>query len=402
MFARTPYIIARLSMSFFSAFFDWIVYGLSFLVPRNQRFWIFIGWRKNKSREIFAENPKYQFLHVANNEKHLRSIWIGQDQDICALLKKKGYEAYPITSIQGIYYSLRAGYTFVGGLLQRKHWRYTGATRIIQLWHSKSLKKTGYNSPYGLSRYNHFLSGNLFRKPYKFIAISEFLAPFITSDFHISKKDILITGIPKHDALLADISGADIDLDTNLSSRIQQAKARRPSRLLLYGPTFRPDGSNPLKDFDATAFDAFLRSRNDICIISLHPKFSTREWIPEGTNYTNILFSQSDLDIYPLLNAFDALITDYSSLVFDFLYLGKPVILYAFDFNTFKENMGVYDELWDVIPGEKVFTFPHLLEALSVDLLTYQKDIEAARKKIFTFNDAGATKRITDFLLENQ
>lgn len=78
------------------------------------------------------------------------------------------------------------------------------------------------------------------------------------------------------------------------------------------------------------------------------------------------------------------------------------MILYAFDFNTFKENMGVYDELWDAIPGEKVFTFPHLLEALSVDLLTYQKDIEAARKKIFTFNDAGATKRITDFLLENQ
>lgn len=388
-------------MALLTAFLDWIFYGLSYLVPRNPNLWIFIGWRRSKEREVFAENPKYQFLYVARNVPEVRPIWIGQDEEICTVLRARGYKAYSIHSLQGIYYSLRAGYTFVGGLLQRKHWRFAGTTRLIQLWHSKSLKKTGYNSPYGITRYNRFLSGNLFHKPYKFIAISEFLAPFITSDFHIPKKDILITGIPKHDALLTEVFDSDIDLDQNLAKLINQARDRRPGRLLFYGPTFRPDGSNPLADFDLASFDTFLQGRNDICIISLHPKFSTRDWIPEGKSFTNILFSQSDLDIYPLMRELDVLITDYSSLTFDFLLMKKPLILYAFDIDTFKEGMGVYDALWDVMPGKKVHTFPALLDALSEDLTIYTPDIEAAWRKVFTFGDGKAAKRITDALRDS-
>ena len=377
----------------------WLIYSLSYLIPRNTRLWVFIGWRASKEREVFAENPKYQFLYVAEHRRDVKAVWIGKDSAVCEVLRARGYNAYPAASLHGVWYSLRAGYTFVGALLRPENWMYAGGTRLIQLWHSKSLKKTGFNSPYSLSRYNRFLSGNLFKEPYRFIAISNFLSVFIESDFLIKKEKILVTGIPKHDVLFTSVKGADIDIDTRFAKIVEKARSQRPNRLILYGPTFRPDGSNPLADLNLAAFDAFLRERNDICIISLHPKFSAKDWIPKGTELRNIHFSQSDFDIYPLMNEIDVLITDYSSLCFDFLVMNKPIIRYAFDFTSFKGGMGIYDELWNVIPGPIAFTFPELLTALSEDLRTYEEKIASARNTLFTFMDGNAAKRIADALL---
>jgi CDP-glycerol glycerophosphotransferase (TagB/SpsB family) len=371
----------------------WALYLLSFMFPRDRSLWVFIGWRRNKEREIFAENPKYQFLYTKHHAPDIRPIWISKDKTFCNLLVSEGYEAYRLSSLQGIFFSLRAGYTFIGGLLQPENWRYTGGTRIIQLWHSKSLKKTGFNSPYGLGRYDRFLFGNLFKKPFKFVAISTFLSRFVTNDFNIPEKDLLISGIPKHDVLIHPSLGSEIDVDTSLMQILNRIRSLNPRRVILYGPTFRPDGRNPLETLDLEKLNAHLRKTNDHMVISLHPKFSTRDWIPE-TNLDHISFSQNELDTYPILNEFDLLVTDYSSLSMDFLLMNKPVILYAFDKNSFEEEMGIYEDLWDCMPGPKVYTFEELLHALEEDLSLYEKKTEDARKTLFDFTDGKASERI--------
>lgn len=372
----------------------WGIYLCSLLIPKDKKVWVFVGWRTNAEREIFAENPKYLYLHVQAHEKSIRPIWIGKDEQICALLNAQGYEAYPLHSFKGVFYSLRARYTIIGAFLNIEHWKLSGGSKVVQLWHGKSVKKTGHNSPYSLKRYRRFTNPNLFTHFYKFVAISDFLAEFVVQDFHIPKEELLVSGIPKQDALIAALPGHEIDLDTNLNTLVDSLKAKHPHSLFFYGPTFRPNGTNPLPEIDLGQLNETLKQQNDFMVISLHPKFSTKDWIPEGVDLSNIFFSQGDTDIYPILHKFDALITDYSSLAMDFLYMGKPVILYAYDLHTYEKDMGVYEEIWEVMPGPKVFTFPALLETIQSDSYLRPDGIKAAQNTLFTYTDAGASSRI--------
>lgn len=376
---------------------NWIFYFVSFLIPKDKNTWIFIGWRKSKDREVFAENPKYVFLYTAQNKKEINAVWIGADDAICRILREKGYRAYSVTSLRGIFYSLRAKYTFLGGLMQPINWRWSGGTRIIQLWHSKSLKKTGYNSPYGITRYNRFINPGLFVKYFKFIVMSKYLASFATQDFNLKKEQVLITGLPKHDVLRSEIIGADIDNDTILLETLSKIKSTKPNKIILYGPTFRPDGSNPLNSIKLDVLNFFLREKNLAVVITLHPKFSTKDWIP-NEDWSNIYFSQNDRDTYPLLQNFDLLITDYSSLSMDFLYMDKPVVLFAPDLETFKKGMGVYDELWTLMPGPKAFSFEELLNILEEATNQPSGFRKKAREILFAFSDNHASMRIVEEL----
>lgn len=384
-------------MTALRACFDWTIYGISHLVPRDHKLCIFIGWRRSTEREVFAENPKYQFLYMTRHRPDLRCVWIGMDTKICTLLHSKGFEAYPINSVMGVYLSLRAGYTFIGALLTPRHWRLSGGSRVIQLWHSKSLKKTGYNSPYSLSRYNRFLSPGVFQHPFRFVAISAYLARFVTTDFRVPESDLLVTGIPKHDVFFSTIPGAEIDTDESLGAAIARVRETNPARLLLYGPTFRPNGTNPLEALDLAHLNTVLAHTRDHLVVMLHPKFSTKSWMPEG-GFSNITFVQNDKDIYPLLSRFDVLISDYSSLTIELLLLGKPVILYAFDLEYFKEGMGIYDDLWELMPGPKTYTQDELEQALSKSLDQYMPGYKEARDTLFDYYDGNAAARITEAL----
>jgi len=377
---------------------SWVTYALSFLIPRHEKIWVFIGWHRNSERELFADNSKYLFLHVANNVPRIRPVWIGKDDKICAILENNGYEAYNIHSIRGIYYSLRAGYTFLDALMQLSNWRYSAGTKVIQLWHGKSPKKTGYNSPYSLRKYNKILYPNLFRSVFRFIAISQYLANFVVSDFRIRKKNILITGLPRCDVLFGILKGSDIDTNPKLQKSIEIAKAQHSRKLILYAPTFRPDGSNPLFQLRLSRLNKFLATKNYFFIGSLHPKFSTQDWIPKEI-FSNISFVESGYDWYPQLPNFDVLITDYSSLCIDFLIMDKPTIFFAYDLDTYKKEMGLYEDLWGLIPGPHAATFEELLDALEgEDTDIWKQKRHEAQKQLFAFRDGNASERIVEYI----
>jgi CDP-glycerol glycerophosphotransferase len=138
-----------------------IVRIFSYLFPRNKNTWVFIGWHKNTDGEIFADNSKYLFLY-ASQQKEVKAIWIGKDKKISRELQKNGFSSYYLKTFAGIYYSLIAKYTIIDGLMQPENWMLAGNSKIIQLWHGKGMKKTGYDTPYSLPKYNRFLFPHLF------------------------------------------------------------------------------------------------------------------------------------------------------------------------------------------------------------------------------------------------
>lgn len=95
---------------------------------------------------------------------------------------------------------------------------------------------------------------------------------------------------------------------------------------ILYAPTFRDDNSI---DCDWDYLNSELKKRNIIIDVKLHPFDKTFSKKLEFLTSFNIV---KTLDIYEIIHDYDLLISDYSSIFIDAIYLNVPVVLYAFDF----------------------------------------------------------------------
>ena len=332
---------------------SWIIYPLSFIVPKNPKIWIFIGWHKNKEREIFADNAKYLFLHVTHNCPDIRAVWIGADKKISALLRAAGYESWSIDSWSGIYYSLRAGYTIIDAVMKTINWRYSGGSRTVQLWHADGLKKLDLAPVRSWSHWRQvLLEPSRLKRFGLFISSSRYMAQkFVGPSFGASENQIKITGLPRYDAFFRTEAGMAIDQHEELKQKMAAARAGGARRLIFYAPTFRRGqaADSPLRQLNLPALDQFLADRNDFLFISLHPKFSTANWRPDG-ELKRVFFINPDFDKYPLLPNFDLVITDYSSICLEFLLLDKPTIFYVYDLDDYRHNPGLPEEFWQLVP----------------------------------------------------
>lgn len=407
-------------MKFFSKLFSkiktaseillsWAIYPFSFLIPRSDKIWIFIGCRKNKERELLSDNSKYMFLYSAQNVPTVRTIWISSDRKLPKIIKKMGYQAFYVHSILGIYYSLRAGYTFVDAFVQLKNWKFSGTTKIIQLWHGKGMKKTAHESPYSLPSANKFILPNLFKKYEYVVATSEYTAKMMSTVFKIPMEKVLITGLPRHDAMFKKIKDSEIDNVPILQNKVKSLKAGGINKIVFYAPTFRPNGTNPLFEnlkkgvakfqLDLKMLNELFEKNNSHLFISLHPKFSLDDYGVQ--EFKNITFLGTGFDFYLTLSLFDALITDYSSLFSDFLLLDKPMIFLVYDLENYKIEMGLFDDFDEMTPGPKVFTNEQLAVEVEKVLkgLDEHKEHRSKVRKIFYKNpDGNSSQRIADRL----
>lgn len=376
--------------------FSWVFYFTSHLIPRSSNIWICIGWHHNGKREVFADNAKYFFLHASKHNPRISVIWIAKDKILAKILRSNGYEAHSIHSIAGIYYSLRARYTFVDAFMLRENWKYVGGSKIVQLWHGKGLKKTGYDSPYSLKSRNQYYEPNLFVRFSHLIASSPYTAKMMASTFKAPLSDILITGLPRNDVLHKDIPGSDIDKHPKFHKLIDSLDSSN-ARIILYAPTFRPDGSNPMDHLDFLALNKYLKEHNEHFVISLHPKFARKDAIV-APMHSNIHFIEAGYDIYPLLKKIDVLVTDYSSIYVDFLLLDKPIIFFTYDLATYITDMGLHDDFLRLTPGPHVKTNTELISALTLPI-DYTQNRASVREELFTYNDGGASARILNSIV---
>lgn len=390
----------------------WIIYPFSFLSPRSDRIWVFIGCRKNRERELFSDNSKYMFLYASENLPNIESIWISSDDKLPKIIRGLGYKAYYIYSPLGIYYSLRAGYTFVDAFVQFRNWKFSGRTKVIQLWHGKGMKKTAHESPYSLPAASRLLSPNLFKNYERVLAASEYSAKMMTAVFRIPMEKVLITGLPRHDSMFKNIRGSEIDSVPGLAEKVRLLRKNGVNKIVSYAPTFRPNGTNPLFEnlkkgtgsfqLDLNKLDTIFGENNSHLFITLHPKFSLDDY---GTDsYKNITFLRPGFDIYPTLSLFDALITDYSSIFSDFLLLDRPMVFLVYDLETYKVEMGLFDDFDKMTPGPKVFTNEEL--ALEIDKVLKGADSHRGHRlearKIFYKNiDGNSAKRTAEAIQEH-
>lgn len=290
----------------------------------------------------------------------------------------------------------------------------------IKLWHGFPLKGIGSMSKN--KEQDVKTIHECWNKIDKITSYSQLYTTLMNACFGGRISQYTITGMPRNDFLF-NSNGRQILsrlLDINLNNK----------KLAFYMPTFRiskytkeVNGTTRenifgFRDFNIKKFDEFLSSQDIKLIIKLHPYEEAyvlknlSEWVRKTNNIVllkNDLFTKNRIDLYEVLNAADMLITDYSSVYFDFLLLDKPIIFTPTDLEQYGENRGFLLEPYELwTPGPKVLDQMSLQYEMNKslnDIRYYKKERKWLKDIAHYYQDNNSSYRVwslIDKIMKNE
>lgn len=202
-------------------------------------------------------------------------------------------------------------------------------------WHGTPIKKLGHeiSSVYARSKYDVIC------------AQGKFDVKVFEQAFNIKKENILLCGLPRNDVLAT----AKKDDQINFK-RILNIPSYK--KVILYCPTYRDWKDNYMSDgVNFTKWKQVL-GESYIVLFRAHSKVVDEININEVSDF---VFDVSDYhDLNDLMIASDILITDYSSISFDYSILEKPILLYTYDYEEYALKRGVYFDIREELPGGSI------------------------------------------------
>lgn len=283
----------------------------------------------------YGDNPKALFL--ALKEKYgmqYRYIWLMDDP--CVNIE--GAEVIRVHSVQSLYH-IATSKLWIYNTRQRLWMKKRKNQFYIQTWHGNiALKKIEKDAQNNLPDTYIKQAMNDSRMANLFLAGSKWNEDNYREAFWY-EGEILKSGLPRSDIFFQDSEEINIKIDNiyNINNNIN---------VLLYCPTFR-NGNNfdvYFKDFDRLAIT--LENYTDepwVIIVRLHPNIQK---FHGKIKYSHKILNGSHVtDMNELLIRSKIVITDYSSVMFDALMLGKKTFLYVSDLEEYNEERGKYFDL---------------------------------------------------------
>ena len=307
-------------------------------------------------------NSRYLFEYVKENLPEITPLFVINDPELRNSLSSKYGKQYFIEteSIQGIRQALSAGVWFTSAGLPAYGTGLHKKRLIINLWHGVPLKKIALLDP-NLKKAARIYFKKIFSENYTCIlTTSHELIPLMARSFAVSEDKIKVWGQPRNDGLFQKNDCREI---------LGQLFPDLPeyTKTVLYAPTFRDYGQVqlfPFKDFDQEQLEAFLDEKNMLLFIRTHVA-EQGSAVPYLGKRIRFLGNEQAEDVTGILNIFDCLITDYSSIYIDYLLTDKPMIFLPYDRQQYLDGRGMNFDYDDVTPGPKPETFNDFLDALS-------------------------------------
>ena len=357
---------------------QWFVYlvvdRLSGLWSRDQRLWVF-GARGGTG---FVDNAKYLYLWVAATEPSIRPVWLSKNDAVIETLQQQGYEAYHAHSLRGRLLTLRAGVVFVTQGLRDLHMGSTAGATLVQLWHGLPLKTVAWDAewpdqPWPVRRCHTDMADEIDLVTVPSTAAIEPLA----SGLGIDRDRFVVTGYPRTDVFADEVEGARLTVDGSLVDRIESRAA--DSDLVFYLPTYRGADDSFIETFDAAAVGDLLDARSAHLYIKAHPD----EPVTAAEDHPRVHWLPASVDPYLVLPHADVLVTDYSSVCFDYLAVDRPIVFFAYDRPTYTAARGFYFDYESVTPGPIATDIDELRKALeeALDAVAGRSDPYAAERR---------------------
>lgn len=324
----------------------------------DSHIWLF----SSTDNSHYNYNSRYLFEYVKENLPEITPLFVINDPELRNSLSSKYGKQYFIEteSIQGIRQALSAGVWFTSAGLPAYGTGLHKKRLIINLWHGVPLKKIALLDP-NLKKAARIYFKKIFSENYTYIlTTSHELIPLMARSFAVSEDKIKVWGQPRNDGLFQ---------KNDCRKILGQLFPDLPeyTKTVLYAPTFRDYGQVqlfPFKDFDQEQLEAFLEEKNMLLFIRTHvaEQGSAAPYLGKRIRF---LGNEQAEDVTGILNIFDCLITDYSSIYIDYLLTDKPMIFLPYDRQQYLDGRGMNFDYDDVTPGPKPETFNDFLDALS-------------------------------------
>lgn len=265
--------------------------------------------------------------------------------------------------------------------------------KIIQLWHAGSgFKSVGY------SRFGQYGSPNLrnAHRLYSFaICGSQHLRDVYSEAFGIERESVFATGLPRIDGFLREGRAGEV-----LTEFETQFPMTRGKRKILWAPTFRGRGSGDAHyDYDIIDFQKLFEACGDDTVVLFRQHHFIPDPAPIPPEFADRLIDVASCpDTNDLLLISDVLITDYSSVIYEYSLLERPMIFFAYDLENYSATRGMHRDYEDAAPGCIATTFDELIALIRQPELSVEKTKEFVREN-FDYVDTNNSDRVIDTLL---
>ena len=273
----------------------------------------------------------------------------------------------------------------VNDWLRRRFARKPGQ-RVLQTWHGTPLKRLALHRP-GFDPRRMAAVIKESRRWDVLLAQNTYAERILRKAYAFFGRPIWVDGYPRNDALL-----------TGDASAVRESLGiGQDERVLLYAPTWRDDRAEMVDFVDA---EVLARQANAVVLVRGHSRTLEQGKDRAGARVIDVTgYPETAL----LLLAADALITDYSSVMFDYSVTGKPMYFLVPDLDHYRGQLrGFYFDLAERAPGPLVRTQDELVAALrDPDHERVYADRYAAWRAQFNRRDDGqAARRVVDRLLD--
>ena len=377
----------------------YILYVLSKIFYRKKRIWVFKGFA-----DKYIDNSKSLFEYVNKYKKSIKAIWITSDFDTCNKVKSLKYECYMKNSIKGIYYLLNSKFYFYGDYVD---YSTSNGAITINLWHGLPMKKIEFDIKSGSLKalFNNSVKSrikypHLYHKPNYVISSSNSMSEKIfMSAFRVPIENCLNFGFPRNDVLFNE-SNYLLGYFKMNDKDIYNLFNEKYNKIFIYLPTWRDNGEDFFGNsgINLIELNNLMKRENSLFIIKMHP--ATKLNI-DVNQFSNLELLNNNVDLYAILPLTDVLITDYSSVFFDYLLLNKKIIFFPFDYKDYIKGREFYFNYKDIITENPVYTFEELERKL-FENFEMNNVYKKTKYLSWDYEDNNASERIADYFIDYQ
>ncbi len=354
----------------------------------------------------FADNGAHLFL-AASGTRGLRCVWITGSRPLVARLREQGHAAELRWSRRGLSTALRAEwYVITAYVADVNRWTHTGA-RVLNLWHGVPLKtierdiRTGPVARVFRARRPRSLGALAYaddtRRPDVVLAPSKALAErCFASAFGVPGERCLAAGYPRTDAFFGPPPAAPDPLlvaDPDAWRRAADAPF-----VVGYFPTWRDDDA-PFLERSGLRIERLAETVGALGgVLLFKPHHNTL--LDAGAAGPALIVLGPGEDLHAWLALCSVLVTDYSSVAFDFLLLDRPVLYFVPDLDHYAAQRGFYFEPERMMPGPLLRTPEALEDALAAAAADPEPDprAQAVRDLVWDGYRGGASRTLAAYL----
>lgn len=339
----------------------------------------------------FSDNPKAVYDYLNTAKPNMRYIIPLQDTLTEINYNQKNTRIVKLNSWRYLYYLARSKY-FFNNVNFPDYYRKRDQAIEVQTMHGTPLKRLGLDNPgeVPLDKVESFVQ-KCQRWDYLTVP-SDYVGEIAKSAYQFSN-ELLKIGYPRNDSLF--------DFNSNIKQNLlDEYELPKNKKIILYAPTWRVKGKFSIP-MDLAEMKEKI-GQDYIIIIKLHHYMKMNFSLDGVEDFAFVFGKNSQIsDFYKLA---DILITDYSSVMFDYAILKKPMLFFTYDYDNYKNSLrGMYFDFKEEAPGPLVDTTDGLITEINeIDLYAdkYQKKIKAFEKKYIQYDNGNASQKLVEKVIK--